>query len=53
MDYCLVTGACEAGMNEFLQRKHLNWDDKHTIEEVIELTADKHGYKAFVKAMSE
>lgn len=50
-DYMLLTGACENGVAEFLERKGLNWTDRRTIEEVIQLTKGEYGHEAFAKAL--
>lgn len=53
MDYRLITGACEAGTDEFLKRKGLTWDDQRSVSEVVELTKGEYAHEAFVKALEE
>lgn len=53
IDYRLITGACEDETDAFLTRKHLGWDDKRSIKEVIELTKDEYGHEAFIEAMKD
>ena len=53
MDYRLITRACETGTEEFLKRKHLSWDDRRTIEEIIELTKDEYGHETFTEVMKK
>lgn len=42
-DYRLITGACWYGTNKWLEENGYTWEDKKTIEEVIELTKGYYG----------
>ena len=42
-DYRLLTGACRYGTNKWLEENNFTWEDKKTIEEVIELTKGQYG----------
>lgn len=53
MDYRIITGACETGINEFLTEHNLTWKDKKTIPEVLELTKGRYGHETFAKAMKQ
>ena len=51
-DYRLITGACEYGTNRWLEENNFSWEDKKTIEEVLELTKGEYGHeilKEFIK----
>ena len=50
-DYRLITGACEAGTQRFLNEKGKVWEDTATIDEVIELTRGYWGHETFVRLL--
>jgi len=52
-DYRFITGACRAGTNRFLNDNDLTWEDRKSIDEVIELTKGNYGYDVFTRLLKE
>ena len=44
-DYRLITGACQYGTNKWLEENGYTWNDKKSIEEVLELVKGEYGYE--------
>ena len=52
-DYRLLTGACRYGTNKWLEENGYTWEDKKSVEEVVEMTKGQYGHERLVKALKE
>lgn len=52
MDYRLITGACQDGISQFLQKHHLDWESKLPIQKAIEITEGEYGHTVFVNVLT-
>jgi hypothetical protein len=52
-DYRLLTGACRYGTNRWLEENGFTWEDKKSIDEVIELTKGQYGHNRLVELLKK
>ena len=52
-DYRLLTGSCEQGTQRWLDENGYTWEDKKTIDEVLELTKNAYAHDNLVRALKE
>jgi hypothetical protein len=45
--YRTITGACEFGVRDFIQRKNLEMNEKYPINHIIEITKSEYGHQQF------
>jgi hypothetical protein len=45
--YRTITGACEFGVRDFIQRKNLEMEKKYPINHIIEITKNEYGHQQF------
>jgi hypothetical protein len=45
--YRSITGACEFGVKDFIQRKNLEMEKKYPINHIIEITENEYGHQQF------